>query len=105
MSLLQAINPFKRFYNEQRRSLRDQVNFPAWIALGKGTVALPCTVVDVSEHGARIELASPAGIPNDFYLFLTEDGTRRRRCRVPWRSEGEIGVSYIGPVELRSPTS
>jgi len=105
MSLLQAINPFKRLYNEQRRSLREQVHFPAWIALGKGTVTLPCTVIDVSEDGARIELASPAGLPNDFYLLLAEDGSRRRRCRIAWRSEVQIGVNYIGPLELRSPSN
>lgn len=101
MSLLQAINPFKRFYNEQRRSLREHVNFPAWIAIGKGTITLPCIILDVSEHGARIELASPAGLPNDIYLFITMDGSRRRRCRIAWRSETQIGVGYIGPIEVR----
>lgn len=105
MSLLQAINPFKRSYNEQRRSLREAVNFPAWIAVGKGTVVLPCMVVDVSEHGARIEIAGPAGLPDEFSLYLTQDGSRRRRCKIAWRSEMQVGVSYVGPVELRAPAN
>ena len=104
MSLQQALNSFKRFYNEQRRSLREYVNFQAWVAVGTGTV-LPCTVLDVSEHGARIELASSARLPDDIYLFITKDGSRRRRCRIAWRSDMQIGVSYIGPIELRSRTN
>ena len=102
MSLLQAINPFKRHYSEQRRAIRESVDFPAWIAIGKGAVTLPCTVLDVSEHGARIELASPGGVPDDFCLFLTRDGSRQRRCRVVWRSDAQIGVSYMGHVEVQS---
>ena len=99
MSLLQAINPFKRRY-EQRRSIREAVSFSAWISPGHGAAVLPCMVLDVSEHGARIELASPAEIPDDFRLFLTNDGSRQRRCRVVWRSDAQIGVSYMAPVEV-----
>jgi len=105
MSFLQALNPFKHRFNEQRHSLREQVNFSAWIAIGKGTVTLPCTVIDVSDDGARIELASPAGLPNDVYLFITKDGSRRRRCRITWRSETQIGVRYMGPIEARAATN
>lgn len=100
MWLLKAISPLFRRYNEQRRSPRENASFPAWISFGRGTDSLPCTVIDVSEHGARIELASPAGTPDDFYLLLTKNGSRQRRCRVVWRSGLQIGVIYMGHVEV-----
>jgi len=105
MSLLQVINPFKRFYDEQRRSPREYVSFPAWIAVGTGTVTVPCTVLDVSEHGARIEVAHLPGVPDEFYIFLSKDGTRRRRCRIAWRSDVQIGVIYMGYVEVSKITN
>lgn len=100
MWLLKAISPLFRRYNKQRRSPRENANFPAWISFGRGTDTLPCTVIDVSEHGARIELASLAGTPDDFYLLLTKSGSRQRRCRVAWRSGLMIGVIYMGHVEV-----
>ena len=105
MSLLQAINPFKRTYPEQRRSIREVVSFPAWISISTendGSGALPCAVLDVSEHGARLEIAGAANLPDFVYLNLTKDGSRRRRCQIAWRSDEQIGVCYVGPIELLS---
>jgi hypothetical protein len=42
---------------------------------------------------------APADLPKEFYLVLTKSGTRRR-CRLVWSSEQEIGVFYLGPIEF-----
>ena len=99
MSLLQAITRAKQSFIEQRRSLRENVQFPAWIDIGNGAAPRDCTVLDVSEDGARIMVAFPAELPKEFYLVLSKQGTRRR-CQLVWRSDEEVGISYLGPLEF-----
>jgi hypothetical protein len=97
MSLLQTITRIKQAFIEQRRSIREYVHFPAWTEIGDGTQRRECTVVDVSKDGARIVMSSPTRLPKEFWLVFTKDGTRRRRCRIVWRSQQQIGVTYLGP--------
>ena len=101
MRVIQAITRIRQTFNEQRRSVREAVQFPAWIDFGNGTQRRSCTVLDVSDYGARIMLESSAPAPKELWLVLTKGGTRRRRCRVVWQSDGQIGVSYLGPIESR----
>jgi hypothetical protein len=98
VSLLQAFAQFKRTFVELRRSMREPVQFPAWIDIGDGSQPHDCTVLDVSDGGARILLLSPAELPKEFWLVLTKDRTRRRHCRVVWRANTQAGVEYLGPI-------
>jgi hypothetical protein len=99
MSLLQVIARATQSFIEQRRSTREQVNFPAWIELGLRSQRRDCTVLDVSEGGARIALSSKEAPSKEFWLVLSKDGTRRRRCRLIWRTGDQIGVGYLGPIQ------
>jgi hypothetical protein len=102
--LSKVLQRFGRRHVEQRRSIRESVNFPAWISVGTDNPA-PCTVLDVSEHGARIQVGAVAELPELVDLLFTRDGSRQRRCQIAWRSDGQIGVCYIGPVEVRGAKS
>ena len=97
MSLLQAIARAGRSFMEQRRSMRELVQFPAWIKADNESRIRECTILDVSDGGARILVSAPSYVTKEFWLLLTKDGTRRRRCRIAWRSDDQIGVSYLGP--------
>jgi hypothetical protein len=103
MSLLQAIARVTQSFIEQRRSIREQVQFPAWIGTGDNAQPRECTVVDVSDGGARIMVSSPIDLPREFWLLFTRDGKRRRRCRIAWQSDGQIGVAYLGPPQSDEP--
>jgi PilZ domain len=94
----QAFARFKRPFIERRRSVREQVQFQALIEFGGGSRPLNCTVMDVSEGGARIKVASPAQLPKDFWLVLTKDRMKRRQCQMVWHSKSQIGVKYLGDV-------
>jgi PilZ domain len=98
MSLLQAFARFKRTFIERRRSVREPVEIPAWVDVGDGLQPRSCTILDVSEGGARIKLSSPNELPKEFWLVLTKDRTRRRHCRMVWHSDTLAGVKYLGPV-------
>jgi hypothetical protein len=82
-------------YIDQRQSSRQRVNCPAWVDIGDGSPVRPCTLWDVSEAGARISIEAPADVPKEFSLVLSADGSVRRRCRVIWRSDAQIGARYL----------
>ena len=97
MSLLQTIMGVRQAFIDQRRSQREDVRFPAWIDVGSGELR-ECTVLDVSDEGARLAIKSPRTLPEVFYLVLSRNGTRRP-CRLIWRSDDEIGLFYLGPLD------
>ena len=55
--------------------------------------AIDCTVRNLSNIGAALDVVSPVGIPERFTLFLPAEG-RRLPCRVVWRKEKRIGVTF-----------
>jgi hypothetical protein len=97
MSLLQAFTRVTKAFVEQRRSARHSTRCPAWIEFDDHTPPKSCILVDVSEGGARIEVASPNELPEEFSLILVEDVANARRCHIIWRADGQIGVSYLEP--------
>lgn len=80
---------------EKRKKLRRSVTYPAFLDLGDGSPAQVCTLCDASEEGAQLAVADPQGVPDVFILALSSDGAARRRCRVIWRTETQIGVEFL----------
>ena len=62
------------------------------IAFGGGA-AFDCTVRNLSETGAALEVTSPVGIPEHFTLVIEADHSHVP-CRVVWRKERRIGVHF-----------
>jgi len=80
--------------SEKRKSPRKTMRYGAWVQDGE-TTPRSCVLADVSDTGARLEVESPDDIPEMFTLLLS--GGRespRRRCRVMWRSEDQVGVRF-----------
>jgi len=50
---------------------------------------------DVSRGGARLAHSIANELPDELLLSLSKDGTVRRRCRVAWRSENQLGVRFL----------
>ena len=50
---------------------------------------------DASQEGAQLALADPNSLPNEFILALSSDGAARRRCRVIWRTENQVGGEFL----------
>lgn len=57
---------------------------------------IDCTVRNISETGAALEVASPVGIPQDVILVVEADKFKRE-CKVVWRKEKRIGVIFSNP--------
>ncbi|MGL9622246.1 PilZ domain-containing protein [Bradyrhizobium sp. U531] len=77
--------------DERRDKARHRVLKAGTIAFGGG--GIDCTVRNLSDTGAALDVTSPVGIPDHFNLFLTGDGTHLS-CTVVWRKERRIGVRF-----------
>lgn len=78
--------------NERRKILRHRVLKAGKIAFNRGAV-IDCTVRNLSKSGARLDVASQFGVPDQFVLLIEREGLRYS-CHVEWRKENQIGVSF-----------
>jgi hypothetical protein len=58
-----------------------------------GTQPIPCTVRNISERGACLQVQTTAGIPAVFDFLIT--GEPARTCKTIWRTDTLIGVMFI----------
>jgi hypothetical protein len=77
--------------DETRRAPRHRVLKAGTIEFGGG--AIDCTIRNLSDTGAAIEVSNQIGIPDKFTLVVPGDGLRRL-CRVMWRKGLRIGVTF-----------
>jgi hypothetical protein len=79
---------------EMRKKKRRHFHFNARaVADEKGTL-LPCSIIDISESGARLLFETDIALPERFLLVLTASGDIRRQCRVVWREGTTVGVAF-----------
>ncbi|MDD1537167.1 MULTISPECIES: PilZ domain-containing protein [unclassified Bradyrhizobium] len=77
--------------DERRDKARHRVLKAGTIEFGGG--AIDCTVRNLSDTGAALDVTSPLGIPERFILFVPADATHLS-CTVVWRKEKRIGVRF-----------
>jgi hypothetical protein len=56
--------------------------------------AIACTIRNLSEAGAALDINRPVGIPDDLTLLIKAEFVNRS-CRVMWRSAKRIGVEFV----------
>jgi PilZ domain len=78
--------------DEHRIAARQRVLKRGTIEFGGG--AIDCTVRNISITGAALDVISPIGIPVRFNL-VTEGN--HIPCRIVWRKEKRIGVTFERP--------
>lgn len=69
------------------------MHYSAWLVLADD-IQHGCAIADISETGARIDVENADALPDRFVLLLAGNGSPRRRCRVIWRQQHQIGVSF-----------
>lgn len=77
---------------ENRKQHRRRVLKAGTISVNR-TGGIDCTVRNVSDAGACLDVVSPIGIPDDFDLVITDDHSHHA-CHVIWRHERRIGVAF-----------
>jgi hypothetical protein len=64
----------------------------AQIIFNNRNSVIDCAVTNLSETGARLRVASAAGIPEQFQLRYANG--EERQCRIQWWWAKHIGVSF-----------
>ena len=77
--------------DENRRASRRRVLKSATIEFDRG--AHSCAVRNLSEAGATLDVPYALAIPHEFTLTLETDQVRRH-CRVVWRKDQRLGVTF-----------
>jgi hypothetical protein len=78
--------------NEHRVAARHRVLKAGTIAFADGG-CISCVVRNLSATGAALDVTSPVGIPDTFKLLVEQDHASYD-CRVVWRTERRIGVTF-----------
>jgi PilZ domain len=78
--------------DEKRKIQRGRTLKAGTISLHLGGT-IDCIIRNLSSTGARLEVASPFGIPDSFIL-LTKPDRIQHPCRVRWRKDHHIGVVF-----------
>ena len=85
---------------KRRASPRSKIHQAA-IILGPNNFQKPCTMLDISRGGAKLQIVSAGDIPDRFTLTLPRNRLIRRDCTVVWRApkpagpaEWTFGVSF-----------
>jgi hypothetical protein len=81
-------------FGERRSHQRVSINRVARIHADQAGITCECTITDISEGGARL-FVPDIELPEQFFLFVSADGTTREDCKVVWRLGGEVGVQFV----------
>lgn len=80
---------------DRRQNFRVELTAPATLELPNRTAPLPCTIVNLSNGGARIAGVKGASLPDEFSIRIGTGRNALRACRVAWRLPDEVGVAFI----------
>jgi hypothetical protein len=84
-------------FADRRKSERRLCGGGAKMHFGVGSLPRDCTIVDVSDGGARI-VAENLEVPAEFTIIFSTG--QPRRCRLAWRIGCEFGAEFIDHNEL-----
>jgi hypothetical protein len=77
---------------EKREAPRHRVFKGAMIITFEGS-GVACTVRNMSESGAAVDLDGPVALPQSFTLSISRDNFVRN-CRTVWRSDRRLGLAF-----------
>lgn len=78
---------------EERTAQRHRTLKGGRIVFNEGHSTFTCTIRNLSETGAKLQVTSILGIPQRFSLAM-DDG-RNFECESVWHTETEIGVRFV----------
>ncbi|MDX2155750.1 MAG: response regulator [Hyphomicrobiaceae bacterium] len=81
--------------DERREGKRSRMLKGGVIAFSARHATIPCVVRDLSEGGARLQVAQSSAVPDTFELIVELDGLEVP-CQVVWRKVSEVGVAFTG---------
>jgi hypothetical protein len=78
----------------RRTGVRRRTEYAGSIQRSRGRQDL-CVLWDFSDKGARLVVPSAKDVPEKFILMIRRNRQERYYCRVMWRTECQVGVSFM----------
>jgi hypothetical protein len=79
----------------RRKAKRRAVQRDGMVYAESGKALVRCSLRDVSESGAQIELKKELELPMRFTLSLSSGAEVRRRCSLVWQFSIVAGVRFL----------
>jgi len=89
--------PNKEPEQELRAYPRARVFKGAVISYDDHHFTIPCTVRNISEGGALLQILEKLIVPDTFVLLIELDSVETD-CEVVWRHDDNIGVKFLSPL-------
>lgn len=77
--------------NDNRSAIRKRLLKTGFIVISDKAPKIECTIRNISDTGAVLQVSTAIGIPANFDAVL--EGARRR-CHARWRTDTKIGVQF-----------
>jgi hypothetical protein len=84
----------------ERKHVRIGLHKPAFLIPAPDAPWIECTILDVSENGACLDVGAMA-VPKVFGLAFTGGGEVLRVCLLIWRQGERLGARFVTAKELR----
>jgi hypothetical protein len=84
-------------FADRRASVRKKVMRPARVLVNERQSLIDCTILDLSDGGAKLEFASRPMLPRTFDLQMQSGAIHR--CEVRWAKDNFFGVRFLGENE------
>lgn len=81
--------------NNRRRKERKPLDRQVWIDREDGSPVTACSLINMSETGAKLAFPAPKELPAQFILRMSRDGRVARKCRLAWATGNEVGVAFV----------
>ena len=79
---------------ERRRHAREAIggDYVLRVDSGEGREPMKCTILDISEGGARLTLTENLTLPDEMAALI---GNVTRPIRLVWRNGNQIGIEFL----------
>src|SRR5882757_6260721 len=81
-------------FGRKSRPSRRRTNQPAWMTIDGSFATRPCTIVDISEGGARLRVEDAQFLKPQFHLKF-DRASPGRACKVAWKKGDLVGIKFV----------
>jgi hypothetical protein len=78
---------------EHRRQVRRRTLKAGKIIFNHHLSVIDCTIRNLSDGGALLEIPNTIGVPDNFELWIDAE-KKSRPCRVAWKTATRVGVAF-----------
>jgi hypothetical protein len=85
--------------SESRKHRRVDLSYVARVMTLEAELICDCALIDVSQGGARVAVLAADMVPDEFLLAFSPKSDVTRKCKVAWRKDDEVGVTFLKTVD------